>query len=149
MKQIAKTKKLLSSNKVVTWRTLFNTYRSLFSYFETQLSENGCTVPRFQILLHLYLDGPLTPINLSKILDVSRANITTFLKRLQEDQLITPTEEKGTKRRPAWELTKKGIKSFEEILPAHVKNVEEVVTPLPKNALKILNNMNERIKNKR
>lgn len=138
MKQINKVKKLLDSPEVVTWRSLFVTYRALFSHFESKLQEMGCTVPRLQILLHLYLDGPLSPVLLSKKMNVSRANMTTFIKRLSDEGLIKSTVENASDKRPAWELSAKGIKYFEDLIPNHIANVKKVVEPISDKSLKTL-----------
>ncbi|MFT6070626.1 MAG: DNA-binding MarR family transcriptional regulator [Bacteriovoracaceae bacterium] len=138
MKNIERVNNLLDTQKIRSWRALFNAFKFLSAEFESSLLELGCSVPRFQILLHLHTTGPHTPVTLSRLLKVSRANITTFLKRLQEDNLIKPTLENGSEKRPAYELTKTGIKFFEEVLPAHTGNVERLMTPFPEEFIKLL-----------
>lgn len=69
---------------------------------------------------------------------VSRANITTFLKRLTDDGLIRTTLENGSEKRPAYELTKKGIKFFETVLPSHLGNVEKIMTRFPDEFIELL-----------
>ena len=138
MKNKDRVNKLLDTQKIRSWRALFNAFKFLSAEFESSLLELGCSVPRFQILLHLHTTGPHTPVTLSRHLKVSRANITTFLKRLQEDKLIKPTLENGSEKRPAYELTKTGIKFFEEVLPAHTDNVERLMTPFPEDFIKLL-----------
>lgn len=69
---------------------------------------------------------------------VSRANITTFLKRLTDDELITTTTENGSEKRPDYTLTKKGVKFFEQVLPSHIGNVEKVMTPFPSELIELL-----------
>ena len=147
MKNTKKVEKLLNSPAVHSWRNIFVTYRALFSHFETRLLELGCTVPRFQILLHIYTDGPLTPVVLSRKMSVSRANMTTFLKRLADDGLIISTEENATVKRPAWNLTAAGVQFFENILPEHISNIQQVVEPLSTKSFKILDKMRENIQN--
>ena len=139
--------KLLDTQKIRSWRALFNAYKFLSAEFEKSLLELGCSVPRFQILLHLHTTGPHTPVTLSRLLKVSRANVTTFLKRLQEDKLIKPTLENGSEKRPAYELTKTGIKFFEEVLPAHTGNVERLMTPFPEGFIKTLEAISSSSKN--
>lgn len=138
MKNQDKVDKLLSSPKVRSWRSLFNAYKAVSYHFERSLIELNCTVPRFQILLHLHTTGPHTPVTLSRLLKVSRANITTFLKRLTDDELIQSTVENGSEKRPAYELTKKGVKYFEGVLPAHIQNVESIMTEFPEELIDLL-----------
>lgn len=69
---------------------------------------------------------------------VSRANITTFLKRLTEDGLINSTIENGSEKRPAYELTKKGVKYFELVLPSHISNVKKKMPAFPEEFISLL-----------
>lgn len=135
--------KLLSSPKVRSWRSLFNAYKAVSYHFERSLIELNCTVPRFQILLHLHTTGPHTPVTLSRLLKVSRANITTFLKRLTEDELIQSTLTNGSEKRPAYMLTKKGVKYFEEVLPVHLENVESLMPEFPEKFIGLLESIPE------
>lgn len=144
MKDIERVNNLLDTPKIRSWRALFNAFKFLSAEFESSLLELGCSVPRFQILLHLHTTGPHTPVTLSRLLKVSRANITTFLKRLQEDKLIKATLENGSEKRPAYELTKKGIKFFEEVLPIHTGNVESLMTAFPEDFINILESLSKK-----
>lgn len=139
---------LLDSPEVSSWRNLFLTYRAVFSELETKLLQVGCTVPRFQILLHLYLDEQLAPISISKKLKVSRANITTFLKRLIEDELIESTTINGaTEKRPHYKLTLKGNKYFEKLLPGHIDNIKAIMKPFNKQTLNVFEEIRNNIEN--
>ena len=138
MKNTEKVSKLLASPEVSSWRALFNAFKSLSSEFESSLLEHDCSVPRFQILLHLHTTGPHTPVTLSRLMKVSRANITTFLKRLTEDGLINSTIENGSEKRPAYELTKKGVKYFELVLPSHISNVKKKMPAFPEEFISLL-----------
>lgn len=146
MKNSDKVTKLLGSPEVRSWRALFNAFKALSTHLEKSLIELDCTVPRFQVLLHLHTTGPHTPVALSRLMMVSRANITTFLKRLSEDDLIQTTTENGSEKRPAYELTKNGVKFFEQVLPAHISNVERIVTPFPEEMIETLESIPESLK---
>lgn len=121
---------LLNKPKVKAWSEIFSTYRSVFSYLDAELQKKDCSISKFQILLHLYFNGPLTPVEISRKLSTSRANTTTFLRRISEDGLIETSEDRGTAKRPAYKLGAKGIKYFEDIFPEHIENVEKVLEKL-------------------
>lgn len=78
---------------------------------------------------------------------VSRANITTFLKRLIEDGLIKSTLENGSEKRPAYQLTKKGVKFFETVLPSHIGNVKKKMPAFPEELIALLEEIPETLEN--
>ena len=92
----------------------------------------------------LYFDGPTVPVRLADRMQVTRGNISMLMGRMQEEGLIEPSEEFGTKSRPAMELTAKGRSQFESILPKHVDVLEEVFTPLGEPTHKKLKKIRDR-----
>ena len=124
--------------KVKSWQKLFYTQQKVFTYLSGCMVKNDCTIPRFRILYNLYFNGAHTPIQLTKKLNVSRANITTFLSRLKSDKLVQTSDGTGTEKRPAYVLSKKGEKYFEEILPQHIERIEQIFIEFPDEFLKIL-----------
>ena len=118
--------KLLSRPKIKAWRILFQTHRAIFQYLDSELRKSDCSISKFQIFLLIYFNGPMTPVALSRSLNVSRANTTTFLRRIVKEGLIEPTLEGGSEKRPAFNLTTKGEAYFENIFPEHIEDIEKV-----------------------
>ncbi|MBT3584711.1 MAG: MarR family transcriptional regulator [Halobacteriovoraceae bacterium] len=146
MKNIEKNRKLLERPKVASWVGIFSTYRMVFSHLGQTLNKMDCSISRFQILLNLYFNGATTPIALSRKLDVSRANITTFLRRMIGDGLIeTTTSDGGTEKRPAYRLSRKGISTFEKLLPQHIAEVENIMPVFSQEMLDSLTEIREKI----
>lgn len=109
--------------EVASWRALMEAFRVTYSFLEKGLVSDGWSMPRFQIILILYFEGPQSQSQLSRRFLVTRGNISAFCKRLQNDGLITPV--KGVERkRPPFALTAKGAKLFEEIFPKHIKRIQ-------------------------
>ena len=104
-------------------------YRHVFSFLESQLLQHGCGVSRFQILLALYFEGALAPVQLADRMNVSRANMTNFLRRLIDDGLVKASNSNA--KRPDYELTESGVKYFEEIFPIHITNIKRIVPIIP------------------
>ena len=117
---------MLSRPKIKAWRILFRTHRMVFQYLDSELRKKNCSISKFQILVLLYFNGPMTPVALSRRLNVSRANITTFLRRIVKEGLIEPTTEGGSEKRPAFNLTSQGEEYFEVIFPDHIEAIEKV-----------------------
>lgn len=134
-------KELVERPKVATWITIFETYKQVYSFLETQSHKHGNTLPRFQIMFHLYFKGELSPAHLAKLLYVSRANMSTFIKRLLADKVITVDKEAGTAKRPKYKLSQEGIRCFEDYFPKHIANVEKVISPLDPATLESLKEM--------
>jgi MarR family 2-MHQ and catechol resistance regulon transcriptional repressor len=140
---------LIDRPKVQSWMSLFNTYRNVFSYLDIQLSKYDCSVAKFQILYNLYFKGSLTPVQLSKILRVSRANISGFIRRMSLDGLILASLENGSSKRPAYKLSRKGIRSFEEIYPVHIENIEEIFTSFSEEQIDLLSTISDKAINQK
>lgn len=120
-----KLKKLLEEPAVKEWRSLMFSFKTLYKEFEEALLQEGCSYARFQILFFLYFEGAHAPISLSRKLLVTRANISTFLKRMKQDGLIKEVPSKKSNKRPDYSLTAKGEKAFEEIFPQHVRRIKK------------------------
>jgi len=118
--------KLLNRPKVKSWRILFRTHRAIFQFLDSELRKNDCSVSKFQILINLYFNGPMTPVQISRQLNVSRANTTTFLRRIVNEGFICTTTENGSAKRPAFDLTPKGEEYFEAAFPDHIAHIEKV-----------------------
>ena len=87
----------------------------------------------------------MTQVQISRKLNVSRANTTTFLKRIMIDDLIVPTLEGGSQKRPAYQLTKQGANYFEKIFPLHIEEVDKVLLPFSKDFLAVLEKIESRV----
>jgi DNA-binding MarR family transcriptional regulator len=134
-------RKKLERPKVKSWLKLLHTYQNVYALLDSRLSKMGCTVSRFQILFNLYFKGALKPIQMARILNVSRANITTFVKRLTADGLIEADIQAGTEKRPAYRLTTKGTAYFEDIFPHHIAEVEKNLLPFTDEFVSLLDNI--------
>jgi DNA-binding MarR family transcriptional regulator len=95
-------------------------------------------------MFHLYFTGPLSPSKIADLMMVTRGNITSFIKRMIEDDLITTHQKRGQKR-VVYGLTDLGIKHFERIFPRHAKRVCKLVPKMPANFVKQLGQIEKRM----
>lgn len=130
--------KLLDNPRVVSWRLALNIVELMYSRFEAELVKSGCNMSRFEMLFHIYFSGPLSAIQLSVKMNVSRSNISSFVKRLLKDDLIAPCKLSSTPARPKYSLSSKGEAFFEKIFKIHLKHIDEMITPLSPKAMQEL-----------
>lgn len=129
---------LLENPKVKAWRTLMSAHTQILRFLEAELLKENCSISRFQIFFHLYFYGPTSSIELAKSLCVTRGNISTFIRRLQEDSLVTVKAPQGRGGKQTIKLTKKGENFFENIFPDHIKRVVSAMPDISSKSLTAL-----------
>lgn len=129
--------KLLESPEVRSWRALMGAFKYIFAELERGLMKEDCSVSRFQILFYLYMEGPHSAVSIARKLLVTRGNISTFLKRMEQDGLIRPALPEGQKR-PLFGLTEKGSQFFEKIFPRHIERVRGLAPALKLDMIRTL-----------
>jgi len=136
---------LLKLPEVESWRVLMASFQKIYRTLERELLKENCSISRFQILFLVYFYGPLSASDIAQRLCVTRGNISTFLRRLETDHLTTtlPTGERGG--RELVELTRKGERLFEKILPPHIKRVTKLMPRLSPDFLRTLRGINTSI----
>ncbi len=88
---------LLDSPKVKLWRTMLLSVEMIYEELGRKLNQKNCSYPRFRVLFALYFDGPLSASQLASRTRVSRANMSSFVRRLAEDDLIAPCASTSTR----------------------------------------------------
>lgn len=99
---------------------------TLYEGLEKRLNEKNCTYPRFRLLFLIYFEGPCSAATLAKRLHVSRSNLTTFLRRLEDDNLIAPCPLSSTDTRPKYMLSERGVEYAEDLMNFHFENVKKL-----------------------
>jgi DNA-binding MarR family transcriptional regulator len=72
--------------------------------------------------------GGLSQVQLSEMMLVNRANITTLIDRMEKASLVTRTSVSGDRRTNIIKLTAKGKKIFEKTEPLYVEMVKRAMT---------------------
>lgn len=107
----------------VTFGLLENVYDQFFSQWE--LSQTKANV-----LLLLYKNQSMALWELGEDMLVTRANITGLMDRLARSGLVTREVNSSDRRSLTAQLTPKGKKMVEEIIPLLKGFTEEVMSPL-------------------
>lgn len=129
---------LLETDEVRSWRSIMGAFKKILAPLEEGLSKEGWGLSRFEILFQLYFEGPMPAVEIAKRLLVTRGNISTFLKRLQKDELVRAVPIVAGGKRVEFTLTPKGKKIFEKIFPRHIQRVKQHCPPLDAKTIRSL-----------
>jgi DNA-binding MarR family transcriptional regulator len=127
----------LEDPQVQGWRSLLAAFLCVYSHLERELLTRGCSISRFQILLHLYFYGPQTQSELGRKLLLTRGNMSMFISRLRRDNLVQSVRTKGSQREKC-ALTLEGTAFFESLFPGHIKRIKKMVPVLPPDMMNFL-----------
>jgi MarR family 2-MHQ and catechol resistance regulon transcriptional repressor len=103
----------------------------------------GLTDVQFNVLMLLVYqsqpDGGLSQAQLSDMMLVNRANITSLIDRMEKAQLVVRTSADADRRSNIVRLTDKGKKLFNKVEPLYQKQVRQLMSILsPEEQAKII-----------
>jgi len=87
---------------------------------------------------HCRPPGPLTPAELADAAGVTRATMTGLIDTLERDGLARRVRDANDRRMMSVNLTPKGRKLLETILPGHFRDMAEIMSPLKESERKTL-----------
>lgn len=90
------------------------------------IKESGLTISQFGVLEVLYNKGNLRIGEIMEKILTTSGNITVVIKNLEKDGFIKKISDPLDKRSTIISITDKGIKVIEEILPDHIKNINNI-----------------------
>lgn len=112
----------------------------------------GLTDVQFNVLMLLtHQSGPeggLSQAQLSGMMLVNRANITSLIDRMEKANLVTRTASPGDRRYNIVKMTGRGKKLFAKVEPLYAKQVEKIMTCLKEPEQKRLITILGRIRSK-
>ena len=138
----------LNESNLASWRLLLLTTEAVYSHLEKNLAKKGVTYPRFRLLFALYFDAPLSATQMAARLGVSRGNMSSFVKRLEEDGLIIACPFISTKGRPKFYLTPKGTKSAERLMNFHFDHIKKLPLKLGQTTMQELQSLKTALESK-
>lgn len=114
------------------WLRLFSVTRLVENEVRSRLQgEFDVTFPRFDILSQIYrMPEGLILGELSQRLMVSPGNITSVIKRLEEDGLILRTQNPDDRRESIVQMTPLGREKFAEMAAAHEEWIRNLTAGL-------------------
>lgn len=107
---------------------LFYTYDLVSRYLTQELMKSGLSLSAFNVLTILSRNGGegLKQHDLSKLLLVSRANITGLMNSLEEQGLVKRCAVPGDRRVCLARITPKGEELLSRILPVHFRKMRKL-----------------------
>lgn len=114
--------------------------------------EFGLTDVQFNVMMLLNYqtgkDEGLSQAQLSKMMLVNRANITSLIDRMEKAALVMRTDAAGDRRFNIVKLTAKGKKLFAHVEPSYEKMIDEFMKPVKQSEQKELIIILEKIRSK-
>ena len=101
------------------------------------------TLPQFDVLAELARapEQGFTFVELSRLLLVTSGNLTGIIDRLEAEGLVRRETEATDRRMVRMTLTPLGRKRTAEMLPQHGDDVAEMLSPVPRERLALLNEL--------
>ena len=94
------------------------------------IKESGLTISQFGVLEALYNKGDLRVGEIMEKILTTPGNITVVIKNLEKDGFIKKIPDPLDRRSTIISITDKGTKVIEEILPEHIKNINNIFSIL-------------------
>lgn len=112
----------------------------------------GLTDVQFNVMMLIAYQGGaeegLSQAQLSTMMLVNRANITSLIDRMERAEMVVRTDEPGDRRCNIVKMTAKGKKLFAKVEPLYEKMVGEIMAALKQNEQKDLIKMMEKVREK-
>jgi DNA-binding MarR family transcriptional regulator len=134
--------------------TLLRTGDEVFRVSEDNYASHHLSQGRFGVLMllwrsstvptpdkaddHCLPDGPLTPAELADAAGVTRATMTGLIDTLERDGLAKRVRDPNDRRMMSVNLTPKGRRLLETIMPLHFRGMAEIMSPLKESERKTL-----------
>jgi DNA-binding MarR family transcriptional regulator len=110
----------------------------------------GLTDVQFNLMNLLYFEsgkeGGLSQAQISDMMLVNRANITSLVDRMEKAELVSRTAHANDRRYNIIKLTSKGKNLFAKVEPHYLKQIKEAMAPLDAAELKRLAGMLEKVR---
>jgi DNA-binding MarR family transcriptional regulator len=110
----------------------------------------GLTDVQFNVIMLLAYQGGsqqgLSQAQLSDMMLVNRANITSLIDRMEKAGLVTRTAEPDDRRYNIVKMTAKGKKIFAKVEPSYLEQVRKIMASLDTPELKKLMTMLEKVR---
>ncbi len=103
--------------------------------FDIHFARHGLSEPKFKVLINLYMAGDrgLIQSDLSTKINVSRANITGLVERLEKEGLVVRNDDPSDKRVFRVCLTSRAFALMHAFIPIHNEFMHRIMMPLDKN----------------
>jgi len=125
---------------VLAWVRVMRLYNAVSRLAAAQLSKDGVSGPRFDVLAQLGALGGACAAQdaLVRRLMVTKGNVSTLIHKMVQDGLISRKEDPANRRRNRLALTPKGEALRRRAVPRHEQWVDELFSVLSSREQEIL-----------
>jgi len=113
---------------------------------------HGLTDVQFNVMMLLHYqsgsEGGLTQAQLSDMMLVNRANVTSLIDRMEKAHLVARTSSPHDRRYNIVVLTDRGKKIFAKVEPLYAKQIRKIMKPIKRPEQKRFINVLEKIRSK-
>ena len=137
----------LSKKRLRTWLRLLKASRRIEAELRERMrTEGGTTLPRFDVMAALHRsERGLTMSELSGVLRVSNGNVTGIVDRLAHEGALRREAVEGDRRASRVRLTAEGRTRFEALARVHESWVDELLSPIGAEGLRVIQTRLSRI----
>jgi DNA-binding MarR family transcriptional regulator len=132
---------------VVSYLVLLRVAQDVLDVTEDFLADHSMSHGRFAVLMLLNRDPdkPVSPSELAAKSGVTRATMTGLLDGLERDKLVIRQPDREDRRMLLVELTPKGRKILDSLLPDYYRLVASIMKQLGKDQKKLLIDLLEKV----
>jgi len=94
------------------------------------LNEIGLTPPQFNLMVHLYFNGPLNQTNLSKDLYLAKSTISGIVERLEKRRFVKRAKREKDRRSEIVLLTPAGEEVIKRVIDKRVDFLRKITQEL-------------------
>jgi len=94
------------------------------------LNEIGLTPPQFNLMVHLYFNGPLNQTNLSKDLYLAKSTISGIVERLEKRRFVKRAKREKDRRSEIVLLTPAGEEVIKRVIDKRVDFLRKITQKL-------------------
>lgn len=126
---------------------LIYTYDIIETHFAKRMAGAGLSVSAFNILMILSRhEQGCKQRDLSKLMLVSRANITGLVDSLVRRKFVLRSPDKTDRRATIVRITPKGESLLERVLPSHYEEIHAILSGMDSREKKVLNRSLEKLR---
>jgi len=132
--------KTKDSLETTTWRNFAETYRTIYSYINSDLRKYGLTPPQYSVMRSIGVSESrcLTMSDIGKQMVVTFANITTIVDNLEKLGYARRVRDSLDRRCIKVELTPAGLRMFKRIRKSHGMEIAKLMKVLNQQELENL-----------
>jgi DNA-binding MarR family transcriptional regulator len=132
------------------WRDFASTYKTVYSYINSDLRQYGLTPPQYSVLRSIgtSTSRTLTMSEIGNQMAVTYANVTTVVDNLEKLDYVRRTRDSVDRRCVKVKLTPSGNRLFQKIRNAHARQIEKLMKALNEQELRNLLSYTEKLRKK-